>query len=486
VADRRLLGIGGIDILITTVENTVDRIRYRGQGRAFLVDEHDRIILFPDVSHEASMNLTLSEVDQFRKDASGFRVLSAQMSRNREGACTVRWNGAGHIALFAPVSAPIPLLNWKLGLLVPEDLIAGPVRRITLFSVLIVILSIVCVFALTGRIISKTVRPLDALAFRLDGMVNQEGDLTQELPVETDDVIGVTARNFNAFISQIRQLLLNVIRDTRDLVDRMSHLHKQSESISEGAKLMTRQAQLAAVTSDQMMKTVDEIGRGVGRVVESSARSTQSMTQGELIVRQRLERMQELHSRVTVIAGEMERLNQVSSDVSQAVDTIKDITEQVSLLSMNASIEAVRAGEVGRAFSVVAEEIKSLSQRTDEANQRTFGVIQTFQKQMDAFHLDIRTMRDRITEESASSEELRRAFATALDSVKHTAIEAEQMKNQTEQQASSLRGINENIQSISEASDQIVHGILESFSEITAVNDRVKDLSHSAGAFKID
>ena len=93
---------------------------------------------------------------------------------------------------------------------------------------------------------------------------------------------------------------------------------------------------------------------------------------------------------------------------------------------------------------------------------------------------------DRISEEFASSEELRRAFATALDSLKHTAIEAERMKNQTEQQASSLRGINANIQSISEASDQIVHGILESFSEITVVNDRVKDLSHSAGAFKID
>jgi methyl-accepting chemotaxis protein len=484
--DGRLLGIGGVDILITTVENTIDRIRYRGQGRAFLVDDHDRIILFPGIPHEASMNLTLSEIDRYGKGASGFKALSALMSVNREGACDVRWNGAGHTALFAQVSTQVPFLNWKLGLLVPEDLIAGPVRKITLISVLIVFLSIVCVFALTGRIVSKTVKPLDALAFRLDGMANQEGDLTQELPVETDDVIGATARNFNAFISHIRQLLLNVIRDTRELVDRMSHLHQQSESISEGAKLMTRQAQLAAVTSDQMMKTVDEIGRGVGRVVESSAKSSESMNQGELMVRQRLERMQELQRRITAVAGEMERLNQVSIEVSKAVETIKDITEQVSLLSMNASIEAVRAGEAGRAFSVVAEEIKSLSQRTDEANQRTFSVIQNFQKRMDAFHLDVRDMHGRITDEFASSEELRRTFTAAMEMANHTAIEAEQMKNQTEQQAASLRAINENIQSISEASDQIAHGILESFSEITVVNDRVKDLSHSAGTFKVE
>jgi methyl-accepting chemotaxis protein len=482
----RLLGIGGLDILIETVENTVGRIRYRGQGHGFLVDGQGRIILFPDIPHEKLLTLALSEIDRAGGDAAGFKALASRMAADQEGWRRVRWKGKSYIALFAAVSADLPRLNWKLGLLVPENLITGPVLRITALSLLIVCLCILCVFGLTARIVSKTVRPLDALAFRLDEMANREGDLTQQLPVETDDAIGVTARNFNTFISQIRQLLINIIRETADLVNRMSHLHQQSESISEGAKLMTRQAQLAAVTSDQMMRTVDEIGKGVARVVESSAKSGRSVNQGEVIVRQRSERMQQLQGRAAEIAAGMERLNAVSAEVSRAVDVIKDITEQVSLLSMNASIEAVRAGESGRAFSVVAEEIKNLSERTAQENRKTSAVIQNFQKQMDAFRIEIRDMQDRITEESASTEALYRTFEAVLEAVNHATAEADSMKNQTERQSSALRGINENIQSISEASDQIAHGILESFAEITVVNDHVKGLSHSAGAFRVE
>ena len=482
----RLLGVGGIDILITTVEKIVDRIRYKGQGRAFLVDEDGRIILFPGVAHDPSMTRTLSELDDARRRTSGFNSLASRMASGAEGRCGIRWNGEKHIALFAPVIAEAPALNWRLGLLVPENLIAGPVRNVTALSIAIVLFSILCVFGLTARIISKTVHPLDALAARLDEMANRQGDLTQQLPVETDDVIGATAGNFNAFLSQIRQLLLHVIRDTLDLADRISHLHRQSESISEGAKLMTRQAQLAAVTSDQMMRTVDEIGRGVAKVVESSAKSSQSVNRSDVIVKQRFERMQQLQNRAAGVASGMERLNRVFADVSKAVDTIKDITEQVSLLSMNASIEAVRAGESGRAFSVVADEIKKLSERTAEENRKTFTVIQNLQKEADAFQQEIKNMRDQIVEESASAEELHRTFEAVREAVNRAAVEADQMKIQTEQQAAALTGINENLQSISEASDQIAHGILESFSEITVVNDHVKDLSRSAGAFKVE
>lgn len=186
------------------------------------------------------------------------------------------------------------------------------------------------------------------------------------------------------------------------------------------------------------------------------------------------------------ISNEMEKLNAVSVDVTQAVDIINDITDQISLLSMNASIEAVRAGDVGKAFSVVAEEIKALSQRTYEANQQTSAVIKNFQKQLGSFYVEVKTIRDRITNEFESYEALYKTFQSVRETVVNTAGATEEMKNQTEQQAAALKDINQNIQSISEASDQIARGILESFSEITLVNDRVKELNQSAEAFKVE
>jgi methyl-accepting chemotaxis protein len=488
IRDRegRVLGVGGIDILITTVARMVDSTRYRGQCRAFLVDDQGRMVFFPELPVALSMVHGLASADSMLPSTSGFAGLARMMAGVSEGSAVVRWKGARQVALFAPVQARTPYLNWRLGLLVPEGVITGPVRRLTWISLASVLLAMFLVFLAVSAVVRRTVRPLDALASRLDAMANQQGDLTQELPVETSDVIGLAARNFNVFIGQIRTLLKRVLTNTRDLVDRTAHLQQQSESISEGARMMTRQAQLAAVTSDQMMRSLDEIAMGVTKVVEASIRSNRSVLDGEGMVGQRRNRMKETLDLVMAISGEMEKLHSVSRDLSQTVDTIKEITEQVTILSMNASIEAVRAGEHGQAFSVIAEEIQNLSGRTQTANQRTFSVIQDFQKRLDGFRAQLQVVRDRITDEFASSEEMQRTFESVHDTVGRTAFAADDMKNQTEKQSTALREINQNIQSISEACDQIARGILESFTEITEVTHRVKDLSESADAFKVE
>lgn len=482
----RMLGVGGIDILITTVSSIVETTRYQGQGQAFLTDEEGRMVCFPGIPPSVSMLHGLSAVDSLQPSSSGFKKLAAAVGRSEEGSVTLRWYGKRHVALFVPVRAESPHLNWKLGLLIPERTITSPVRRLTWVSLLSVLAAILLVFVAVSATVRRTVRPLQALARRLDEMANHEGDLTQDLPVETSDVIGHTARNFNMFIGQIRNLLRRVLDNTRDLVSRTEHLQHQSESISEGARLMTRQAQLAAVTSDQMMRSLDEIALGVTRVVDATIRSNRSVIDGESMVGQRRNRMKETLDQVSQISGEMEKLYSVSQDLTLAVDAIKEITGQVTILAMNASIEAVRAGEHGQTFSVIAEEIQNLSGRAQESNQRTFSVIQDFRKRLDGFRVQLQTVRDHITDEFASSEEMYRTFESVSETVGSTASAAEDMKNQTEHQSKALREINQSIQSISEACDQIARGILESFTEITAVTNRVKDLSESADAFRVE
>ncbi len=482
----RLLGVGGIDILITTVSGIVEATRYQGKGQAFLTDEQGRMVCFPGIPPSVSMLHDLSAVDSLLPSSAGFQKLAAAMGRSDEGSVSLRWDGKRHVALFVPVRVESPHLNWKLGLLIPEKIITAPVRRLTWISLISALAAILLVFVAVSAAVRRTVRPLQALAHRLDEMANHEGDLTQDLPVETSDVIGQTARNFNLFIGHIRNLLRRVLDNTRDLVSRTTHLQHQSESISEGARLMTRQAQLAAVTSDQMMRSLDEIAMGVTRVVDASIRSNRSVLDGEGMVGQRRNRMKETLDQVTQISGEMEKLYSVSQDLTQTVDAIKEITGQVTILAMNASIEAVRAGEHGQTFSVIAEEIQNLSNRAQESNQKTFSVIQDFRKRLDSFRGQLQSVQDRITDEFSSSEEMHRTFESVSETVGRTASAAEDMKNQTERQSKALREINQNIQSISEACDQIARGILESFTEISEVTSRVKDLSESADAFRIE
>lgn len=201
-----------------------------------------------------------------------------------------------------------------------------------------------------GFIIRRTVRPLDALANRLDSMSNREADLTEELPVETEDVIGRAAGNFNQFIGRIREILIQVVTYTRDLVEWVGHLHQQSESIAEEAKGMAQQAELVADASAQIMKSVEKIGHGMVEVGLISKNLNDSSIQGESLVREQNQRMEDLSQQVESMAKAMEHFKSISEEVAHAVQTIDDISDQIRLLSINASIETVRAGKSGGSF----------------------------------------------------------------------------------------------------------------------------------------
>lgn len=484
--DGRFLGIGGADILITTIGNIVRQIRYKNYGDAFLIDGAGNIIYFPRLSQEASVNKHMSFIDTVFAHASGFQELSNNILKKDEGLTHVMWEGEGHIALYAPVQASVPHLNWSLGLIVPKELIVGPVRRITIICCIIVLLAIIGIFLLTLFITSSIIQPLNALASRLDQIANQKSDLTNELPVETNDAIGQTAKNFNTFIAQMRELLHRIKANAKDVVESTAQIYNHEKNISEEATQMSSQVEQVAATSQQMMNIVEQIADGARHVADLSKKSNDSATKGKSLIHSRIERMQVITDKILRLYGEMKVLNDKSEGFSSAVQVIDEISEQISLLAVNASIEASKAGEAGRGFSVVASEIKNLSQRTFQENKRTISLLNDFRNDIQEFHQSLLHIKDRMSEEIHSAEEIIGTFRSIYDDVSKTDGAIERMKNQTEQQSEAIRTVDESIQQISDATKHIAEGVSESFHEITQVDSRVKELQKSTDEFKVE
>lgn len=481
----RFLGVGGVDILITTVSNEINQIRYENEGFAFLIDGKGECMVFPQVNQSIWTFRKLGDLDTLLSSTQGFLRLQNAMIQRKKGLEQIRFQGEKHLVVFSTVQSANPLLDWRIGLLIPQRLLDGPVNRITFISTMVVAFLIVGIFFLTRSIAYSITKPLNALAVRLDEMVNHHYDLTAELPVESDDAIGRTAKNFNTFIQQIRNMLIRILESMKRVSETTSHLHDHSGNISTETLELASEAQRVSMISKLMVEHMNELDKGIKRVSQFSAQSRKSVTDGESLVNNRFERMEEIIHMISILAGEMAKLNRKTETFSKTVQVISDINEQISMLSVNASIEAVHAGGHGAGFAVVAQEIKNMSEQTEHANTQTWETLVSFQKDVEYFNEKLLQLTNKIKEEFGYTEQLKQTFIVLQNDVSLTDRTTEEIKRETSEQVESIRTIIDTIQNISSNIGHISREIAQSVDEIRIVDENVKGLKSLTDAFKV-
>jgi len=250
-------------------------------------------------------------------------------------------------------------------------------RNASIFMVALALGGSVLAFLL-GMFLSRMItRPLAALAD--DAQQIASGDLTVQIQSRSKDEIGVLATSFNSMADSLRGAIRQVSDTSSLLTSAANELLATSESISSGADSVASQAQTVATAGEEMAATSNDIANNCQSAAAGALDASTSASDGSVVVDKTVQAMGQIARRVKETADTVARLGQRSDQIGQIVGTIEDIADQTNLLALNAAIEAARAGEQGRGFAVVADEVRALAERTTRATKEISDMIRSIQ-----------------------------------------------------------------------------------------------------------
>ncbi|MGE3174021.1 MAG: methyl-accepting chemotaxis protein [Planctomycetota bacterium] len=259
--------------------------------------------------------------------------------------------------------------NWKPGdlhgafeVVMPlsqrDAAIAGFVGQATLWSLPLVVLAAIGIFALLRRSLQ---RPLQALADRMREIAEGDGDLTQRVGGERKDEIGTVAHWFDIF--------------TERMHDAIAEVNVVGDGVDEASQAISKEANRLAIGASQNAATIEEINASLHEVSDAASRVARESRDADAAAKRAMTAARDGVAGVGRMTSAMTEIQKSSQDVAKVVDVIHEVAFQTNLLALNAAVEAARAGEAGRGFSVVAEEVRNLAQRSARAAEETARLI---------------------------------------------------------------------------------------------------------------
>ncbi|GLS90506.1 hypothetical protein GCM10007916_15730 [Psychromonas marina] len=242
--------------------------------------------------------------------------------------------------------------------------------------ILIIVLQLTNWYALSKLV----VQPLRTVGNALAVIASGGGDLTSRLTIKSNDEIGKLAEDFNHFITQLHGIVKGVVSAANEVNDTSTRIIDSASKNVDATQKQLQETEQASTALHEMTLTTNEIAQNAGHTAKSTEVCSQLAQTGRDVVNETAQQINLLGSDMMITAEKIVQLRDKSESIGSVLDVIKSIAEQTNLLALNAAIEAARAGEQGRGFAVVADEVRSLAQRTQESTSEIEKIIDELQK----------------------------------------------------------------------------------------------------------
>jgi methyl-accepting chemotaxis protein len=319
---------------------------------------------------------------------------------------------------------------------------------LTLATVLALVFGLLAAWAITRQIViplRQTLSAADRVA---------SGDLRQDLNVERRDELGQLQRSMQRMTVSLRELIGGIGDGVTQIASAAEELSAVTEQTSAGVNNQKVETDQVATAMNEMAATVQEVARNAEEASEAALVADQQAREGDRVVAEAIAQIERLATEMNHSSDAMGQLKSESDKIGSVLDVIKSVAQQTNLLALNAAIEAARAGEAGRGFAVVADEVRSLAQRTQQSTEE----IETLIAGLQSGTQQVVSTMDASRNLTDSSVELTRRAGTSLDTITRTVSSIQAMNQQiaaaAEQQSAVAEEINRSVMNVRDVSDQ--------------------------------
>lgn len=329
-------------------------------------------------------------------------------------------------------------------------------QRDMLLSIIGIAVVVLVVIAIAGLVLARTLlKPLLAMKANLDDIAAGEGDLTRRLPDTGHDEIGELGRSFNRFVDKIHGLVRQIAGMTEQLTSLVAQVDSQAQRAEQAMQRQRQETDQVATAINEMSSAAQEVAHSAQNAAHAAHQTDSEGQQARRVVDGSV---QQIHALVSDIRSSGASLDSLQSDVQSIVgvlSVIRSIADQTNLLALNAAIEAARAGEAGRGFAVVADEVRALASRTQQSTQEIQGMIDRLQRGTEEA---VAAMR-RSSEAGDGTSEKATLAGQSLDAISGLIATINSMNAQiasaAEEQTAVAEEINRSVHQIAQAVDQV-------------------------------
>ncbi|MFM5255534.1 methyl-accepting chemotaxis protein [Aeromonas hydrophila] len=443
-------GLAGLAKSLDSMVSMLANFRIGDSGFVFMTDGSGKVKLHPDASR--------IDRDSLAQLASG----SGNLLNKQPFAATHAEIDGQPVVL---ASSYIPLLDWYLVAQVPEAEIYAELDRARL-HILLVSLAIAAGMGLLGMLLAGSVsRPLNQLARLFRELGSGDGDLTQRLKVEGRDELAQVATGFNNFVAKIHCSIEQVASNSRQLAATANEVATKAQLTQHNCTSQRDRTVQVATAIHEMGATVSEIAGNASLAADVAKQANEQADAGALVVAQARHGIVGLSGEIEQVAGVIESLASQTDSIGSILDTIRSISEQTNLLALNAAIEAARAGEQGRGFAVVADEVRNLASRSAASTAEIQGMINRLQEQSARAVSAMAQGRNQSLEVVTQADEANGALGQITAHITQISDMNIQVATATEEQSSVVGEINRNVEDINQLTMEtadIAHQLTES------------------------
>jgi methyl-accepting chemotaxis protein len=344
-----------------------------------------------------------------------------------------------------------------------------------------IILSIVIIWFVSNLILA----PLQRLSTTMENIASGEGDLTQRVPVESRDEIGQLATAFNQFVSKIHGTITEVSVTMKSVREETQQIQKETQGVVLNASEQQAESAHVATAVHEMSATSDNVSSHANEAASASQSAADESNAAKRILGNTVTSIHQLADDIETSSGVITNLERDVSNIASILDVIRGIADQTNLLALNAAIEAARAGEQGRGFAVVADEVRSLASKTQDSTGEIQVMIERLQR---GAHDAVQAMA-RSQESGTATVDQANSANESLDAISQSIEVINEMNMQiataANQQSQVSEDINQNIQKIADKSQEVVFKVQSSEKAFAALASDCKQLDTLIGQFKI-